>query len=95
MRYAARTDANKAAIVKALRDAGCYVHDLKLPVDLLVSKAGNSWLVEIKDGAKVPSARKLTKLQTEFMRDWTGPPVVVVMSAEQAAKAIAPADEPT
>ena len=84
MRRAARTDANKAEIVSALRAAGCVVWDLKLPVDLLVGANGKTMLVEIKNGRAVPSAQKYTKLQTSFMATWTGGPVATVRDVEGA-----------
>jgi hypothetical protein len=88
VRYAARKDANKDDIVAALRQVGCYVYDLRQPVDLLASKAGNAWMIEIKDGAKVPSARKLTPAQVQFMRDWTGPKVITVTCVDEALRAV-------
>ncbi len=87
MRRAARTDANKAEIVEALRAAGCVVYDLKLPVDLLVGAGGKTLLVEIKDGRKAPSAQKYTKLQASFMASWTGGPVATVRDVEGALTA--------
>ena len=87
MRRAARTDANKAEIVSALRAAGCVVWDLKLPVDLLVGANGKTMLVEIKNGRAVPSAQKYTKLQESFMSTWTGGPVATVRDVEGALTA--------
>lgn len=93
MRRAARTDANKAEIVAALREAGATVWDLKLPVDLLVgytNAKGDKFtlLVECKDGKKPPSARKLTPLQASFMGSWTGATVVTVTDVEGALRAL-------
>lgn len=85
-RYAARTDANKLAIVSALRSAGCSVYDLREPVDLLVGVAGQTVLVEIKDGSKSPSRRKLTPAQAEFMAGWLGGPVAVIDGVEAALR---------
>ncbi len=87
MRRAARTDANKAEIVSAFRAAGCVVWDLKLPVDLLVGANGKTMLVEIKDGRKVPSAQKYTKLQESFLATWIGGPVATVRDVEGALTA--------
>lgn len=86
MRYAARTDANKDQIVSVLRAAGAYVYDLKLPVDLLVGHNGITVLVEIKDGNKPLSARKLTKLQQDFFDNWTGGPTAIVDNPEAALR---------
>ena len=62
MRYAARIDANKEQVVTALRAAGAYVWDLKLPVDLLVGYRGFTFLVEVKTDGK----KKLTKKQMKY-----------------------------
>ena len=86
MRYAARIDANKEQIVSALKAAGAYVYDVKLPVDLLVGYNNLTVLIEIKDGNKPPSQRKLTKLQQDFFNNWTGGPLAVVDSPEAALR---------
>ena len=64
MRYAAKVDDNQSEIVKALRKAGAVVlitSQLKNAFDLLVGYRGNLFIVEIKDGNKIPSKRKLTE----------------------------------
>jgi Holliday junction resolvase len=76
MRRAAKTDANQAEIVAAFRRLGWSVASLHrvgdgVP-DLLVARGGINVLVEVKDGAKVPSARKLTPEQVEFFVSWRG-----------------------
>jgi hypothetical protein len=68
MRYAARTDENQAAIVEALRKAGADVWIIGLPVDLLVGYKGHTFLVEVKNGPK----RRLTALQDDFFKNWSG-----------------------
>lgn len=93
MRRAARTDANKAEIVAALRAAGATVWDLKLPVDLLIGYTdergkGHTLLMELKNGRAAPSQQKLTKLQTSFMATWTGGPVVTVNDVNGALRAL-------
>jgi len=63
-RRAARVDDNQEEIVKALRSIGAYVkhvHTIKGLFDILVFYRGTIYCIEIKDGAKVPSKRKLTK----------------------------------
>jgi Holliday junction resolvase len=64
MRRAARIDTNQPEIVDALRRAGCNVQPLHMVgkgcPDILASRGGRLVLMEIKDGAKPPSARKLT-----------------------------------
>jgi hypothetical protein len=87
LRRAARTDANKAAIVSALRAMGCSVYDLRMPVDLLVGRNGKTLLMEIKDGAKKPSARKYTPAQEAFMSTWKGGAVATVTDVEGAMAA--------
>lgn len=79
MRYAARVDANQAAIVEALREAGCVVWVLGLPVDLLVGKNGRTVLVEVKT-----KRGKYTELQQSFMASWTGGPVATVRDVDGA-----------
>jgi len=92
MRRAAKTDANHAEIVQALRAIGCRVQDLSrvgggVP-DLLVGWRGRLALIEIKDGAKVPSARALTPDQVKWHAEWQGMPVAVVKSADEAIQAV-------
>ena len=88
---AARIDANQPEIVRALRKAGCSVQPLHtvgggVP-DLLVCRGTCLYLLEIKDGAKPPSARQLTPDQKAWHRDWCGP-VHVVESIEAALAAV-------
>lgn len=84
MRYAARVDANKDAIVSALRAAGAYVWDLKLPVDILVGYAGTTYLVEIKRDSKA----KFTPLQRKFFEEWSGGTLCRVDGPEAALRMI-------
>ncbi len=59
----ARVDRNQPEIVKALRKAGAVVKitsQLKDAFDLLVGHRGRLMMVEVKDGDKPPSARRLT-----------------------------------
>lgn len=91
MRRAARTDANHAEVVGALRKIGCSVLDLSkhgqgVP-DILVyvPRLCAYCLVEIKDGAKAPSKRRLTDAQVKFHSEWRGP-VMVVESVGEALK---------
>ena len=75
-RYAARTDANHAIICSAFRALHCTVLDLSSMgegcPDICVGVGGISMLVEIKDGSKPPSKRKLNKRQQEWRDTWTG-----------------------
>ena len=69
---ARRVDANLSEIVAAFRKLGCSVWVCNSEVDLVIGYGGISALVEVKDGSKPPSHRKLTPAQTEFRRWWTG-----------------------
>jgi len=87
MRRAAKIDANQNAIVGMLRGCGATVQSLaatgKGTPDLLVGFMGRNWLIEVKDGSKPPSARKLTPDQVSWHGGWKGQ-VAVCMTAEEA-----------
>jgi hypothetical protein len=91
MRRAARIDANQPEIVKALRQAGATVHPLHMVggdfPDLIVGHFGVNVLMEIKDGGKPPSKRKLSDGQKEFRDNWNGP-VVLVKDVEGALRVL-------
>lgn len=93
IRRAARTDRNHSEIAGAFVSLGMAVRSLAavgggIP-DLIVSCgpapdpeaemsfAGVNVLVEVKDGEKPPSARKLTPEQIEFRKEWRGPVATV------------------
>lgn len=71
MRHAKRTDANHAEVRDGLRARGWAVFDLSgagdgIP-DLAVSVVpGKPHFLELKDGTKPPSARKLTAAQERW-----------------------------
>lgn len=81
MRRAAKVDDNQSAIIAALRQIGCSVQDLSKVgggcPDLLVGRGGFNWLLEVKDGDKPPSKRKLTPYQVDFHKYWDGQAAVV------------------
>lgn len=54
--------------------------------DLIVDYRGHTCLIEIKDGAKIPSKRRLTPQQEEFHAAWTGE-IYVVETVEEALAA--------
>ncbi len=86
MRRAARRDANEQDIIKAMREAGAYVkviNDEGL-FDLLVSYRGETLLIEVKDGAKPPSARRLTDAEQKFHDEWPRDNLYIVNSVEEA-----------
>ena len=91
-RRAAKIDANQPEIVKAYRQAMATVQHLHAVgagcPDLLVGFRGENFLVEVKDGAKVPSARKLTPDQVDWHRDWRGGDVHVVKNVSEALAVI-------
>ena len=75
---AARTDRNHADIVSILRQCGCRVQSLAavghgVP-DLLVwiPRHRRLLLIEVKDGSKRPSERRLTDEQMRWHADWQG-----------------------
>lgn len=76
MRRAARSDANQPEIVAALRAVGATVQPLHTVgagcPDLLVGWRGKNYLIEIKNGAKRPSDRALTRDQVEWHGGWRG-----------------------
>jgi hypothetical protein len=88
VRRAARRDANHQEVGDYLRDLGWSVLDLAdcgdgVP-DYAVAKDGFAALVEVKDGSKVPSARKLTEKEQKVKDGWQGP-YIVALSGEDAA----------
>ncbi len=90
-RRAAKVDANQGAIVRALRSIGATVQSLatvgKGCPDIVVGWGGQNYLLEIKDGAKVPSKRALTPLEQDWHDMWRGS-VQVVESVDDALRAI-------
>lgn len=88
---AARVDANQPEVVAALRQMGCSVQPLhtvgKGCVDLLVGFRGVNVLIEVKDGSKPPSERKLTPDQVEWHREWNGQ-VAVAESVDDAIRIV-------
>lgn len=95
MRRAAKIDANHREVADALARCGAWVIDCSAVgqgfPDLLVSHRGKLMLVEVKDGAKSPSRRKLTPAQVDFhaLAKATGTPVHIVESVEQAIALVA------
>lgn len=89
---AKKTDANHAEIRDALRSipgvsvADTYAAGNGFP-DLVVGYQNISYLLEIKDGNKPPSKRKLTPEQQKLHSEWTGH-IAVVCNVEQALEAI-------
>ncbi|MCY7277677.1 MAG: hypothetical protein LH702_29055 [Phormidesmis sp. CAN_BIN44] len=87
MRRAARTDSNQTEIVAILRSLGCSVQPLHTVgsgcPDLLIGIDGQNLLLEVKDGSKPPSARRLTSDQQVWHTNWGGQ-AAIVQSLEDA-----------
>ena len=87
MRRAAKVDDNQPLIVLTFRKLGWSVECLHavgggVP-DLLIGKMGFNFLVEVKDGKKPPSKRKLNADQVEWHEKWRGQ-ACVIETVEQA-----------
>ena len=86
MRRAAKTDDNHARCVSVLRANGWSVLSLAAHgrgvLDLLVARDRFTCLLELKDGAKPASKRRLTKDQQAFVRQWKGAWAVVIKAEE-------------
>ena len=92
MRRAAKVDANHTQVVMALQAAGATVQSLAavgqgVP-DLLVGFQGKTLLMEVKDGQKPPSARRLTEQQITWHGAWRGGPVAIVDGVDAALRAL-------
>ena len=87
---AAKIDANHEQVVSALRAAGASVQSLagvgKGVPDLLVGFQGKTLLMEIKDGRKTPSERRLTEDQVRWHGAWRGGPLAVVDGVDAALR---------
>ncbi len=81
MRRAARVDANQAAVVKALRSIGVVVTPIHMVgkgvADLLCSYRQKWFVLEVKDGAKPPSARELTPDERRWIGEQRAPVFIV------------------
>jgi hypothetical protein len=54
--------------------------------DLLVGFQGKTLLMEIKDGRKTPSERRLTDAQLKWHGAWRGGPLAIVDSPDAALR---------
>jgi len=86
MRRAARRDTGEPEIIKALRDCGAYVKVIndEGTFDLLVWYLGHTLLLEVKDGTKPPSARRLTDAEQKFHDEWPGENLHIVNGVDDA-----------
>lgn len=89
MRRAARVDVNQQRIVAVFKKASASVAITSSQhngyPDLTIGYRGYNILVEIKDGSKPPSARKLTPKQIEFRNGWKGEYRIITSEAEALA----------
>lgn len=76
MRARPRKDANHTDIVGTFRACGFTVLDTANigdgAPDIFAARAGETWAIEIKDGTKPPSQRKLTPDEEVFKSTWQG-----------------------
>lgn len=93
MRRAAKVDDNHKQITDGLRAAGCFVQSMAAIgngcVDLLVASRGFWHVLEVKDGDKCQSRRKLTQAEVWWIVNVRNiAPVHVVETLEQALEAV-------
>lgn len=92
MSRAKRVDANQSEIVDALRAVGARVQVTSAVgegfPDLFVVYRATIHALEVKDGAKPPSDRKLTPAQVEWHRQFSNPNLHVVCTVDEALAAI-------
>lgn len=81
MRRAGKADLTQATIVAALRKAGCLVHFIGQPFDLLVYRSGRLYLLECKSkrGSLTPSQER------DLAAGW---PALIVWSSDDALRAV-------
>ena len=84
MRRAARTDANQAEIIAALKRVGVSVEYIKQPFDLVVfnHKKGEMSFLEVKT-----AEGRFTKAQLDFISRWPGK-ILVARTPEEAIRAV-------
>lgn len=90
MRRAARKDDNHGDIKGVFESLHCSVIDVSgtpCGYDLIVGYGTVAMPVEVKDGAKVPSARKLTENEARAHMHWKGPQAIVTCVDEAIAVA--------
>ena len=93
MRRKPKLDSNHNEIVNALRTAGCSVQSLAgvgdgCP-DLLIGCRGHNILAEVKDGAKPPSARRLTRDEVIWIAAWKGERVLLLQTLQDVVELVA------
>ena len=86
-----RSDDNQPALIKVARKMGASVLVLSRTesIDLLIGCGGIDQIVEIKDGAKVPSQRKLSPDETKFHDEWQGRTPVIINNEQEMIDLVA------
>lgn len=91
MRTKAKVDRNQPEIVAALRAAGCSVRITSMLgkgyPDLTCGRAGQTFLLEVKDWQLPPSRKQLTADERQFFDEWRGH-VARVETVEEALAAV-------
>lgn len=86
-----RVDHNHKSIVEGLRAVGASVQSIASVgrgcPDLLVGFRGFNLVLEVKDGDKSPSRRKLTPAEEDWRLRWRGQ-VATVENLDQALKIV-------
>ena len=86
-----RRDDNHNEIGKVFSDLGCSVFDIHTLGggigDYIIGLCGLNILVEVKDGSKPPSRRKLTPAEKTLHDTWKGR-IEIVESVEDAVKLV-------
>lgn len=89
MNIVRKVDENQKEIVAAFRKFGysvAHTHTIgKGFPDIIVAKNLCTILVEIKDGKKAPSKRKLTPDEEKFHNEWQGQ-MVIIESVDDVVK---------
>ena len=92
-RFARNKDSNHASVVARFRALGCSVGVMESGTagwpDLLVGRCGIDQQVEVKDGAKAPSARRMSDAQLEHQESWRGRRPVLVECPEDVDAVVA------
>ena len=87
-RRAAKVDDNQKEVVALFRKLGwtvLIISQLKNCCDIFVSKNGRTIAIEIKDGKKPPSARKLSEGEVKFRELWQGDYELVICDEDVIA----------
>lgn len=83
-----KRDANEAALVARWKQLGCVwiPQPRENGFDGLLARNGERWIVEVKDGSKSPSDRKLTKneIATRARLQAVGVEYHIIETEEQA-----------